>query len=327
MSKIGYELSTAPAYLEIHRYRMRQKRRKYLMIGSVGILILIVLYTNRRAIQGNYRKVILGSVSFEVVESMFQRDDSPILVIHPDGKRIDTITNSETYKALFFSPHLAVDEISTSHNANSAYVSSKLDPLVDLSSGDEEEFEDEEMSDPIQVLNIKTDEVEVYIDDGDPDPSKASSSTSADDQEVSRSSELEETVIQQVPEVSEQQEESKLITQPEETQPENETDVKKVGRKLPGFPGGLRALTQYMKDNMRYPKEALNNQIEGVVYISFMINTSGQVEKPTVFKSLGYGCDEEALRLVTNMPSWNPGTNDGAPEAMSYTLPVTFRTK
>ena len=66
----------------------------------------------------------------------------------------------------------------------------------------------------------------------------------------------------------------------------------------PQYPGGKKALSQFIKDNLKYPKEALEKGIQGRVWIYYEINGKGLVIKVKILKGLGYGCDEEAIRLV-----------------------------
>lgn len=81
----------------------------------------------------------------------------------------------------------------------------------------------------------------------------------------------------------------------------------RVKEKLPEFKGGKKQLKRYLSKNISYPDEAIQNQIEGNVIVRFTVEPDGSISSPTIVKSLGYGCDEEALRLVTNMPFWSPG--------------------
>jgi len=76
---------------------------------------------------------------------------------------------------------------------------------------------------------------------------------------------------------------------------------------MPGFPGGQAALARYLQSQLRYPEEARANQIEGDVQIRFVIEADGTVSDPEVVQGIGFGCDEEALRLILSMPSWIPG--------------------
>lgn len=75
------------------------------------------------------------------------------------------------------------------------------------------------------------------------------------------------------------------------------------------FPGGKTALEKYIYSNLKYPKQAKKDKTEGYVTIAFEVDLSGKTVNATVLESLGHGCDEEALRLVNNMPKWTPGVN------------------
>ena len=64
------------------------------------------------------------------------------------------------------------------------------------------------------------------------------------------------------------------------------------------YPGGRIALSKYIKENLRYPKEALSKNIQGKVFLKYEVNEKGIVHSISIINSLGYGCDEEAIRLV-----------------------------
>jgi len=68
--------------------------------------------------------------------------------------------------------------------------------------------------------------------------------------------------------------------------------------RIPGYPGGNTALEKFVKQNLKYPKEALEKRIEGTVQVDYDFNHKGKITKAIVSKGLGHGCDEEALRLV-----------------------------
>jgi len=68
--------------------------------------------------------------------------------------------------------------------------------------------------------------------------------------------------------------------------------------KLPKYPGGKAAFQDFIRKNLRYPKEALKNKIEGTVYVKYKVDGLGKVIDVTITKSVGYGCDEEAERVV-----------------------------
>ncbi len=73
---------------------------------------------------------------------------------------------------------------------------------------------------------------------------------------------------------------------------------KKKFLNLPQYPGGKKAFIEFIKNNLRYPQQALDAKIEGRVLVEFEIDDNGVVHNPWIKKSLGYGCDEEALRVV-----------------------------
>ena len=66
----------------------------------------------------------------------------------------------------------------------------------------------------------------------------------------------------------------------------------------PSYPGGKKSLDEFVKQHLRYPEEAINNRVEGNVTVAFDIDVFGDVKEPKVKKGIGYGCDEEAIRLI-----------------------------
>ncbi len=71
--------------------------------------------------------------------------------------------------------------------------------------------------------------------------------------------------------------------------------------KLPEYPGGKEAFKKYIKDNLKYPKEAMEQKIEGIVHLVAEINDNGEIEQVWIENGLGYGCDEEAVRLLKSI--------------------------
>ena len=105
-------------------------------------------------------------------------------------------------------------------------------------------------------------------------------------------------------------------------------EAKKVYRsaqKLPTYPGGQRKLYKYLGRKMRYPSAARDNRIEGKVYVQFVVDKDGQLTDIKTVKGIGYGCDEEAIRVVRSMPKWEPGEMNGEKVAVIYTLPINFK--
>jgi len=92
-----------------------------------------------------------------------------------------------------------------------------------------------------------------------------------------------------------------------------------VCEKMPEIKGGLKALQK----KIRYPLQAKSLGVQGVVYVQFIVNEEGKVEKPMVIRKLGAGCDEEALRVLKKV-KFTPGYDKGKAVKVRFTLPVRF---
>ncbi len=94
---------------------------------------------------------------------------------------------------------------------------------------------------------------------------------------------------------------------------------------MPEFPGGMKALAEYVRQNLRYPAAAKEDGIEGKVIISFVVNAQGAIEDAKVTRAIGGGCDKEALRVINAMPRWKPGRQNGHSVKVYYSLPIGFK--
>ena len=94
---------------------------------------------------------------------------------------------------------------------------------------------------------------------------------------------------------------------------------------MPEFPGGQNAMIQFMVDNVNYPQKAKDANIQGKVYVSFVVEKDGSVDEVKLMRGIGGGCDEEAVRVVKAMPKWVPGKKDGKYVRVSYMLPFFFK--
>jgi len=94
---------------------------------------------------------------------------------------------------------------------------------------------------------------------------------------------------------------------------------------MPQFPGGDEELLKFIKNNLRYPKEAAEKGIEGRVTIRFVVGKTGVVTDVTVIRGLDPSCDAEALRVVKMMPTWTPGRQSGRDVPVYYTLPIVYK--
>lgn len=91
------------------------------------------------------------------------------------------------------------------------------------------------------------------------------------------------------------------------------------------FPGKQPALARFLADTMNYPQAAKEANIQGRVFVTFVVDTAGRAQNIKVIRGIGGGCDEEARRVVTTMPAWQPATVNGTPVASKYTLAVKFK--
>jgi protein TonB len=92
----------------------------------------------------------------------------------------------------------------------------------------------------------------------------------------------------------------------------------------PRFPGGNAGLRQFLSLNLRYPNAALEAKVSGEVVVEFLLDENGHAREARVLDGIGYGCDEEAIRVVNEMPCWEPALISGTPVKCRYELPVVF---
>ena len=106
----------------------------------------------------------------------------------------------------------------------------------------------------------------------------------------------------------------------------DEDVVFQVVEQQPEFPGGLQALYKYIADNINYPRVSRENGSQGRVFVRFVVNTDGSVQNAEVIRSSGdVYLDREAVRVVSGMPKWSPGKQDGKAVRVYFTVPVLFK--
>ncbi len=103
------------------------------------------------------------------------------------------------------------------------------------------------------------------------------------------------------------------------------TPVLTVVEQMPAYPGGMAALMEYFKENMRYPASAKERGLQGRVTVQFVVDKDGSIKEPKVIRSIDQELDEEALRLVKSMSKWEPGRQNGEPVAVKFAVPVPFK--
>lgn len=94
---------------------------------------------------------------------------------------------------------------------------------------------------------------------------------------------------------------------------------------MPEYPGGMQAMMNFLGENVKYPEDAMEKNISGKVYVSFVVEKDGSVSEAKVVKGVCESIDNEALRVVNAMPKWTPGKMDGKNVRVKYTLPFTFK--
>lgn len=100
-----------------------------------------------------------------------------------------------------------------------------------------------------------------------------------------------------------------------------------VVEQMPEFPGGMQGLISYLSENIKYPKDAEKQKVEGKVMVTFVVEADGSVTTVQEVKKVFPSLDNEAVRVVSAMPKWTPGMHDGKPVRVKYTLPISFRLK
>lgn len=91
------------------------------------------------------------------------------------------------------------------------------------------------------------------------------------------------------------------------------------------YPGGQEELMKYISLSMKYPQDAMENGFQGKVYVGFIVNTDGTISEVEIKRGIQESLDQEALRIIKNMPNWEPAEQDGQAINSSYTLPVSFK--
>jgi periplasmic protein TonB len=92
----------------------------------------------------------------------------------------------------------------------------------------------------------------------------------------------------------------------------------------PAFPGGEKERMHFLQQNINYPPQAKQKKIHGAVYISFIVEKNGSISNIKLLRGIGYGCDEEAVRVVNSMPKWIPGKQNGVAVRVQVVIPLVF---
>ena len=108
-------------------------------------------------------------------------------------------------------------------------------------------------------------------------------------------------------------------------EPATKDEAFAVVEQMPEFPGGMKELMTYLKDNIKYPKAAQDKKVQGRVIVQFVVEKDGTPTEFNVVRSVDPDLDAEALRVLGGMPKWKPGMQKGQVVRVKYTVPVAFR--
>lgn len=138
-----------------------------------------------------------------------------------------------------------------------------------------------------------------------------------DDMEIEDDIEIDveddqETEVQEYIPVAEEEEEAEEV-------------IFTVVESMPDFPGGDAARIKYLNENIKYPQMARESGIQGRVFVTFVVEKDGNVTDVRVLRGIGGGCDEEAVRVIKNMPKWNPGKQRGKSVRVQFNMPILFK--
>lgn len=110
-----------------------------------------------------------------------------------------------------------------------------------------------------------------------------------------------------------------------ETEVVDEDIIVDVAEIMPEFPGGMAALMKYLGTNIKYPTISQEMGSAGRVIVQFVVDKDGTITNPTVARGVDAYLDKEAIRVVSSMPKWKPGVQNGKKVRVKYTVPVVFR--
>ena len=101
--------------------------------------------------------------------------------------------------------------------------------------------------------------------------------------------------------------------------------IYRVTEVMPEYPGGPNEMMRYIQENIKYPQSAIDNKIEGRVFVTFVVEKDGSITNAAVMRGIDKECDAEALRVVASMPKWTPGQHKGEVVRTQFTIPIYYK--
>lgn len=143
-----------------------------------------------------------------------------------------------------------------------------------------------------------------------------------EDADIFNQDELSQTTNEAV---SVTEEVAEVVVKEEVIEVEEAKPVFTIVEEMPAFPGGEAERNKFLAENIVYPQQATENGIQGTVYVSFVVDSKGNVTDVKILRGIGGGCDEEALRVVKMMPKWHPGKQNGKQVRVLFNMPIYFK--
>lgn len=134
----------------------------------------------------------------------------------------------------------------------------------------------------------------------------------------------EEIDINMDTEVSEETKVEEIVIAPVEEK-EDVDQIFSIVEEQATYKGGLASFYEFVGKKIKYPAQAKRMNIEGKVFVEFVIERDGRLTDVKAIKGIGGGCDEEAVRVVSSSPGWNPGKQRGKPVRTRFVIPINFR--
>ncbi|MFW6019813.1 MAG: energy transducer TonB [Bacteroidales bacterium] len=116
-----------------------------------------------------------------------------------------------------------------------------------------------------------------------------------------------------------------LMLTPVMVQAQDEEEIFSVVEDAPQFPGGEKARVNFIKDNLEYPESARKNNVEGTIYITFVVEQDGSISEVELLRGIEESCNKEALKVVKSMPKWRPGKQRGKAVRVRFNMPIRFK--
>jgi protein TonB len=139
--------------------------------------------------------------------------------------------------------------------------------------------------------------------------------------------EIEEQLVIEEMEIDADSEVDFIVEEYSNEEPEEEFEEEEIFtivEEMPEFPGGMKALFEYLGRELSYPPMAKDARIQGKVYVTFVVERDGSIADVRILRGIGGGCDEEAIKVVQSMPKWTPGKQRNKPVKVQYNLPINF---